>query len=137
MSFVRNADVPAVMEHNDTVASHFMVPFDTLRDVSHGSYLEFVNEFLVAPNTFIEPHYHNSLEFYYVLTGHATMRVGDEVAEVTPGDLIYTPPNVPHSIYAHQSGVRCLSFATALYQPGEATHTPVVFEDWPPAMAED
>ena len=92
-----------------------------------------MNEFLVAPNTFIEPHYHDSHEFYYVLTGSATMRVGEEVAEVRPGDLIYTPPNVPHSIYAHHSGVRCFAFAAAFTPRGEPTHTPVTFDNWPPA----
>lgn len=134
MQYVLNADVPPVLEHSDTVASHFMVPFDGLRELSEGSFLQFVNEFLVSPGQHIEPHYHDSLEFYYVLSGRGTMRVGDEVSEVSPGDLIYTPPNVPHSIFAHRSGVRCLAFAVAFTPKGAPTYTPVVFDNWPPSL---
>ncbi|MFC9363699.1 cupin domain-containing protein [Rhodococcus sp. NPDC057014] len=134
MKHVLTADVPAVLEHDDTVASHFMIPFGQLRQQTEGSYLQFVNEFLVEPGKFIEPHYHDSHEFYYVLSGRGTMRVGDDVAQVSPGDLIHTPPNVPHSIYAHRSGVRCLAFAVAFTPEGAPTHTATTFDNWPPAI---
>jgi hypothetical protein len=55
------------------------------------------------------------------------------VYEVVPSDLIHTPPNVPHSIVAHQSGVRCLAFAVSFMGPEEPTFTPVHFDNWPPA----
>ncbi len=134
MQHILTADVPPVLEHDDTVASHFMIGMGQLREQTEGSYLQFINEFLVDANKFIEPHFHNSHEFYYVLSGQGTMRVGDDVYEVSPGDLIHTPPNVPHSIYAHHSGVRCLAFAVAFMKPGEPSHTPVHFDNWPPAQ---
>lgn len=134
MEYVLTADVPGILEHDDTVSSHFMVPMGALRSESEGSYLQFINEFVVAPGRHIEPHYHDSLEFYYVLSGRATMRVGDQVSEVAPGDLIYTPKNVPHSIFAHNSGVRCLAFATAFMPEGAPGYTPVVFDNWPPSL---
>lgn len=133
MKHVLNADVDPVLEHDDTVASYFMYPFDSLRQDTEGSHLQFINEFAVEAGKFIEPHYHNTHEFYYVLAGRGTMRVGDDVYEVVPSDLIHTPPNVPHSIYAHRSGVRCLAFAVSFIREGEVTHVPVHFENWPPA----
>jgi quercetin dioxygenase-like cupin family protein len=134
--YITTSDVPPVLEHDDTVSSFFMFPFESLREATEGSFLQFVNEFVVEPNRAIEPHFHNSHEFYYVLSGQATMRVGDEVSEVHPGQLIHTPPNVPHSIYAHRSGVRCLAFAVSFQAPGEM-HTPVEFDNWPPQTASE
>lgn len=134
-NYVTTSDVPPLLEHGDTVSSYFMFPFDSLREATQGSFLQFVNEFAVQPNQAIEPHFHNSHEFYYVLAGQATMRIGDFIAEVGPGQLIYTPPNVPHSIFAHRSGVRCLAFAASFQAPGEM-HTPVTFDNWPPALSD-
>jgi quercetin dioxygenase-like cupin family protein len=135
MRYLSTSDVQPVLEHDDTVSSFFMYPMESLREATQGSHLQFVNEFTVDAGRAIEPHYHNSHEFYYVLSGQATMRIGDEVAEVHPGHLIHTPPNVPHSIFAHRSGVRCLAFAVSFIPEGEPTHTPVEFDDWPPLLA--
>lgn len=132
MRYISTSDVPPVLEHDDTVSSYFMFPFESMREATQGSHLQFINEFTVDPLHAIEPHFHNSHEFYYVLSGQGTMRVGEEVSEVHPGQLIHTPPNVPHSIYAHQSGVRCLAFAVSFQAVGEM-HTPVTFDNWPPA----
>lgn len=133
MDIVMNTDVSAVSEHNDTVRSYFMIGMEELRDQTLGSYLQLVNEFVVEPLVAIQPHYHNSHEFYYVLSGQATVRVGNRVEQVNPGSLIHTPPNIAHSIFAHRSGVRCLAFAVSFQLPGEM-HTPVTFEDWPPVL---
>lgn len=128
---ITTSDVPAIKEHNDTVTTNFMFDFEELRDVTEGSFLQFVNEFAVAPLEFIEPHFHNSHEFYYVLSGEGTMRIGDFVTQIHPGQLVYTPPNTPHSLYAHNGGIRCLAFAASFQARGEQ-HTPVKFENWPP-----
>lgn len=132
MQYIRTSDVPPVLEHDDTVSSYFMFPFDSLRSETEGSHLQFINEFSVDPGCAIEPHSHNTHEFYYVLSGQGTMRVGDEVSEVHPGQLIHTPPNIPHSIYAHRSGVRCLAFAVSFIKEGEPTHVVEHFDNWPP-----
>jgi quercetin dioxygenase-like cupin family protein len=136
MRYVSNSDVPAVLEHDHTVSSYFMVPMETMREATEGSHLQFINEFTVEPGAAIEPHLHDSHEYYYVLSGQGTMRIGDHVQEVHPGHLIHTPPNVPHSIFAHRSGVRCLAFAVSFISKGEPTHTPVHFDNWPPALSE-
>ncbi len=37
-------------------------------------------------------------KFYLVLRGRATLRVGDEVATVTDGALVWAPAGVPHGV---------------------------------------
>jgi quercetin dioxygenase-like cupin family protein len=131
MKYLLNADVPAVVQHEGTVRSYFMYGQQELRKETEGSFLEFINEFTVDPEKYVEPHFHNSHEFYYVLSGRGTMRVGTEVFPVSPGDLVHTPPNVPHSLYGGRSGVRCLAFSAGFQKPGE-THTDTTFDNWPP-----
>ncbi len=58
----------------------------------------FVDEFSVSKK--LEPHKHDFEEFYYVLHGRGVMTVGNEERDVFPGDLIFIPPNVMHSIRA-------------------------------------
>jgi mannose-6-phosphate isomerase-like protein (cupin superfamily) len=123
------APLEATLEHGDTVASYFMYPMDSLREATQGSHLQFVNEFEVEAGVAIEPHHHNSHEFYYVLSGEADMRVGDLIKRIRPGDLVHTPPNVPHSIRAREGGVRCFCFAVSFQGPGEG-HTVVDFDEW-------
>lgn len=133
MKYLLNAEVPAVVQHGGTVRSYFMYEQQELREETIGSFLEFINEFTVAPGAMVEPHFHNSHEFYYVLTGRGIMRVGDEVFPVAPGDLIHTPPNVPHSLFGGYTGVRSLAFAAGFQEPGE-DHTAVEFDNWPPTL---
>jgi quercetin dioxygenase-like cupin family protein len=133
MRYVTTSDGPPVLEHDDTVSSYFMFPMESMRAATEGSHLQFINEFTVEPGCAIEPHFHNSHEYYYVLSGQATMRIGEDVFPVHPGQLIHTPPNIPHSIFAHRSGVRCLAFAVSFQAVGEG-HTPVEFDNWPPTL---
>lgn len=45
------------------------------------------------------PHHHvKTEEIYYVLEGHALMRVGEESREVGAGDAIAIPPGAVHQI---------------------------------------
>ena len=69
MRYISTSDVTPVLEHDDTVSSFFMVPMETMREATQGSHLQFINEFTVQPGRAIEPHFHNSHEYYYVLSG--------------------------------------------------------------------
>jgi mannose-6-phosphate isomerase-like protein (cupin superfamily) len=121
---VRNASaVEAILEHSDTVQSYFMYAMDELREATQGSFLQFIDEFVLEPNKGIEPHFHNSHEFYYVLDGSGTMRVGTERVEIAPRDLVHIGPNEPHTVRAGNEGLRCLAFASSFQVPGEM-HTP-------------
>jgi quercetin dioxygenase-like cupin family protein len=117
---IHNAGIDPVSEHGGTVTSWFMYPKESLREATEGSYLEFVNEFQLEPGVSIEPHLHNSHEFYYVLRGGGTMRVGDDERFMNPGDLVHIAPDEPHSLRAGADGVRCFAFAVSFMKPGES-----------------
>ena len=118
---VLNAKVEPTIEHGGTCHTYFMVPKEALRAETDGSYLEYVAEFEIAEGSHLEPHRHNTHEFYYVLTGKATMQIGREKREVVPGDLIHIPANEVHSIApVPGSSVRCLAFAASFLPPGGA-----------------
>jgi quercetin dioxygenase-like cupin family protein len=117
---ILNTDIEPISEHDGTVTSWFMYPKESLRGATEGSYLEFVNEFHMDPGVSMEPHLHNSHEFYYVLTGGGTMRVDDEQREMVPGDLVHIGPGETHSFRAGPDGVRCFAFAVSFMKPGES-----------------
>lgn len=113
---VRVARPEPVDEHAATITAHFMFDKDELHEASQGSHLEFINEFVLKPDVRIEPHFHNSCEFYYVLEGEGWMQVGEEKQKVKPRDLIYIPPNEPHTLWSSVpgEGMRCFCFASQL-----------------------
>lgn len=51
-------------------------------------------------------HYHSEAEnAYYVLSGEAQIVVGDEERIVSPGDFLFIPPGVPHSVHNNSSTI--------------------------------
>ena len=118
---VRSATGDPVAEHNGTVSTHFFVEKEEMREQTMGSYLEFADVFTVAAGTALEPHYHNSHEFYFILEGSAVMQVGADRRTVGPGELVHIPPNAPHSITATDDGpLRSFAFAASFQAPGES-----------------
>src|SRR5258708_23297787 len=93
-----------------------------------GSFLNFTEDFAGDLEFWIDPHRHNSHEFYYVLEGSGVMRVADSRAEIGLKDLVSVPRNVAHTLKAGPEGIRCLAFAASFMQPGEM-HTPVELSD--------
>ena len=89
---VRNAKIEPTIEHGGTCKTFFMFPKESIRSATEGSYLEYVSEFEIAPGTHLEPHKHNTHEFFYILSSRALMQVGRDKREVEPGDLIHIPP---------------------------------------------
>ena len=113
---IRPASKEAVSEHAGTIEAYFMFDKDELFEDSQNTHLEFINEFFLKPDVRIEPHYHNSCEFYYVLEGEGWMQIGEEKQKVGPRDLIYIPPNEPHTMWSSVpgEGMRCFCFASQL-----------------------
>ena len=60
---------------------------------------------------------HGEDEVYYVVTGRATVRVGDEDREVQAGSVIFVPPGVPHRFHSITEELRILVF----FAPAEGT----------------
>lgn len=50
-------------------------------------------------------------EAYYVIEGQFTFRIGEEVVEAGPGDMVFLPKGVPHSWTVEESGARTLWLA--------------------------
>jgi mannose-6-phosphate isomerase-like protein (cupin superfamily) len=53
----------------------------------------------LMPGCATVPHHHAvTEEIYYILTGTASMTLGDETRDVGPGDAIAIPPGIRHTI---------------------------------------
>ena len=52
----------------------------------------------LEPGGEVRPHTHNRVEAYLFLTGRARVMTGDEIEEVTTGDVAFAPIGVPHAI---------------------------------------
>ena len=57
-----------------------------------------VNFTELAPGCEIRPHTHNRVETYIFLTGRARVMAGEDICEVTTGDVAIAPIGVPHAI---------------------------------------
>jgi|ERR1700736_602059 quercetin dioxygenase-like cupin family protein len=118
---VMRAGGDPIIEHGGSCTTYFMVPKESMREATQGSYLEFVCEFEIAAGHRLDPHKHDTHEFYYVLSGHAIMQIEQEKREVKPGDLVHIPPNSVHSIAPiGDKPVRSLAFAASFLPPGGA-----------------
>jgi mannose-6-phosphate isomerase-like protein (cupin superfamily) len=69
---------------------------------THGrvTVVEFVNPPGFAPP--LHRHVHED-EMFYLLSGHAEFRCGDEVLPAGPGDFVLLPVGVPHTFVVDQS----------------------------------
>jgi quercetin dioxygenase-like cupin family protein len=115
---------PATIEHGGTCITNFLIDKEELRKDTSGGYLEFVSEFQLKAGASLEPHSHESDEFYYLLEGEAIMTVGGEERTVRAGDLIRTPPNTVHSIRTVGDGAfRAFAFATSYMPAGHVGYT--------------
>jgi quercetin dioxygenase-like cupin family protein len=85
-------------------------------DQTVGGHLELVSEFEVAGGSAVNPHSHPTHEYYYVLSGHGLITVGDESRVITPGELVWIPPDVVHSLapVSDHAAIRCLAFAVGV-----------------------
>lgn len=79
----------------------------------------------VAPGAITALHHHvQTEEIYYILSGRGSIRVGEEWAEVGPGDAIAIPPGAKHQIRAAQEELRFLCCCA----PGYEHDDTVLFE---------
>jgi quercetin dioxygenase-like cupin family protein len=126
---VRRADqTDPIYEHGGTCVSYHMLPKGSMFEETKGTWLEFVGEFELRPGSHLEPHRHDTHEFYYLLHGTARMRIGAEERDVAPGDLIHIPPNAVHSIWPTEgASFRALAFAVSSQEPG-VDATPASFD---------
>ena len=98
---------------------------ESRRGQTAGGSLELVNEFEIMGGGAVDPHTHPTHEFYYVLYGKGKMIIGQEIQEVSQGDLVYIPPNEVHSLEAisENAPIRCFCFAVACPDAGDINYT--------------
>ena len=89
---------PMVPMHQGTTPVWYLWEPRELKDATAGGYIELVGEFVVEAGGHVAPHSHRTHEFYYMIGGRGIMTIAEEEREVVPGDTIYIPPDVVHSI---------------------------------------
>lgn len=60
---------------------------------------------------------HAEDEVYYVVSGRATIRVGDEDRPVKAGSMVFVARNVPHRFHAIEDELRLLVFFAPEHTP--------------------
>jgi len=102
---VRNVkDLSTKVFHERVSSRTFFVAWED----NFESSIRFLSSNTLKPYEGSELHVHESMEeFYFVLSGKASIRCGDETADVGAGDAIYLPANVPHSIQNTDSSPFC------------------------------
>lgn len=121
---IKDADVEPIVEHNGTCLGYFFFEKEELRHETMGGYLEFFNEFELRGGAALEPHSHDSDEFYYILRGEALMRVGDEESPLHQGQTVRIPRNEIHSIRTvDDDGFRAIAFAISYMPEGRVGYT--------------
>jgi quercetin dioxygenase-like cupin family protein len=126
---VRRADqLEPQLEHGGTCRSYHMVPKGSMYDNTKGGWLEFIGEFELVEGAHLEPHTHDTDEWYYLLDGRARMQIGKEQRDVGPGDLIHIPRHAVHSIWPIDGpSFRAFAFAVS-YQSPDAEPVPASFD---------
>ena len=91
MNILRFDPATASLAHEDTILASPVMPEGVKAPFGHAyGYLANGGE--------MELHKHPSHEVYIVYEGTGTVVVGDEEAEVGPGDVIEIPPDVLHTM---------------------------------------
>jgi quercetin dioxygenase-like cupin family protein len=111
--------------HQGTTPVWYLWEPRELKDATTGGYIELVGEFTVEAGGHVAPHSHRTHEFYYVIGGRGVMTIGDEDREVIPGDTIYIPPYVVHSIrpVSPNASLRCFVFAVGMADTPEIDYS--------------
>ena len=60
---------------------------------------------------------HTEDEIYYVISGQAAIKVGDEDRAVSAGSIVYVPKDVEHYFHSIEEELKCLVF----FAPAESS----------------
>ena len=98
MSVKHSADLPA-----EPVAAGTRTTRQVLIGPNEGPHFA-MRRFIMEPGGGMPPHTNTVEHEQYVLTGRATMGIGDRTIEVSRGDVVYIPAGTPHWYKAHEGG---------------------------------
>ena len=86
----------------------------------------------LQPNAVVSEHKHENEQLGFVIKGTMTMRIGDEVLELHPGDTYTIPSNVEHGAAAGPEGATVTDvFAPIRADWREKDHLDPRPGDWP------
>ena len=112
MEVMNSNDLKPTIEHEGSCSTWFFYDKGSLKMQTAGTYVEYISEFTTVDGAKLDPHEHDSHEYYYILRGRAVMEIEGERRTVGTGDLIYIPPNALHSIEPEaNSDFRAFAFA--------------------------
>lgn len=79
----------------------------------------------LAPGASTQDHFHRlAEEIYFITHGRGRIRVGEEIAEVHPGDAVAIPPGVPHKLWnTGAEPLRLLCCCAPAYEHGDTILT--------------
>jgi quercetin dioxygenase-like cupin family protein len=130
---VRSVSTTAPITLHETVTVHSVIPKYEKHEETQGTYLEFFDVFEVAPGRKIEPHHHNTHEWYFILSGPLVVQIEDEARRLIPGDLVHIPPNARHSAWTEgEERVRAVAFACSYQEPVGLGYVPCELPDVQP-----
>jgi quercetin dioxygenase-like cupin family protein len=125
MDVRRIEDVAPVLEHNDTTSVWWLIKPREMYDATVGGHLELICEWEITGGGEVFPHRHPTHEFYYVTSGRGLMRSEDEEQIISPGDLVYIPPDALHSVrtVSENAPLHAVSFAVGVPGAGAVDYT--------------
>ncbi|MGO4839861.1 cupin domain-containing protein, partial [Rhizobiaceae sp. 2RAB30] len=86
-----------------------------------------ISRYRVAPGASVSLHVHTGkAEYWVIVSGSGTVRVGDEQLDVIEGDIVATPPMRPHGLV--NTGKVPLVFINIVQPTGEQPITSVEIE---------
>jgi quercetin dioxygenase-like cupin family protein len=96
--YVVNIRATAPSDFSDTAFSHLEIKW-LINDVKQGAELVGVGQTVYPANGGThEHHLHpDAEEVVIVMSGSGWHRVGDEIYDIGPGDVVFVPRNTPHS----------------------------------------
>jgi len=103
MPFFKLDDMPGAVVAPGHSTAHG--PTITGNELEIGYYTE-------PKGTGAKPHHHKSEQIMVVLSGRLSMRIGNEVREIGPGEVALIPGDQEHEQTALEDGTRFISFKT-------------------------
>lgn len=89
-----------------------------------------IARYRVAPGKTVSLHVHTGkTEYWFIVEGKGQARIGDELVDVLEGDVVVTPPTVPHSLA--NVGAQPLVFLNIVQPTGDEPITSIELGELP------
>ena len=109
--------IPLTSPHGETV-------FELIGAAAGGLQGHSVAQVLLPPGKASRRHYHPvAEESYYILAGYARLELGEEVAQLGPGDAVAIPPGAVHQLHnAGDTDLMLLAVCVPAWTPDNSVY---------------